>query len=152
MLQIVAWSLIPMALNRALGQVLLASLREKITLRIVIVNSVLSLIIGILLIASSGIIGAAIATVAARLVNLGQQYVPVSQVVNSVAIGKSIWKATLASLGMGLYLAAFAEQLGLWLAIPTGALVYGALLGLIIIWSHGGLQGVRMRYAHLRSK
>ncbi len=149
-LQIVAWSLIPLALNRALGQVLLATLQEKITLRIVVVNTIISLILGLILIQLYGIVGAAIATVVTRVINLAQQYVPVSRVIGSVALGRSAWKAALASLGMGAVLVLVAPSLGLWLSILVGMVVYALLLGALLVVAYGGLGGVRAHYRYLR--
>ncbi len=151
-LQIVAWSLVPLALNRALGQVLLATMQERITLRIVVINTIISLILGLILINLYGVVGAAIATLVTRLINLAQQYRPVSRVLGSVGLLKSSWKAALASMGMGIVLSIFADRLNLLLAILIGAVIYTTLLCLIMLWSYGGVKGIQAHYHYLQTR
>lgn len=151
-LQIVAWSLVPLALNRALGQVLLATMQERVTLRIVVINTIISLILGLILINLYGVVGAAIATLVTRLINLAQQYRPVSHVLGSVGLLKRSWKAALASAGMGLVLALVADWLGLWLSILAGAGIYATLLSLIMLWSYGGIKGIQTHYHYLQKR
>jgi len=62
-LRIMIWLLVLTALTNVLGQVLWASLREKVTLRIVAVDAVVGLLLGAILIVPFGLVGAAIATV-----------------------------------------------------------------------------------------
>jgi O-antigen/teichoic acid export membrane protein len=84
-LRILVWSLIFTACTHALGQVLLAGRREVITLRIVIVNAVVNLTLGVLLIERLGPLrGAPLATLIAGFVNVVQHYVPVSRLVGGL--------------------------------------------------------------------
>lgn len=151
-LQIVAWSLIPLALNQALGQVLLATFQERTTLRIVIVNTIISLILGVILIQMYGVVGAAIATLATRLVNLMQQYAPVQRVLGSVVVLQGAWRAVLASAGMAAVLLASSAYLGLWGSIAVGAGVYAVLLIVLMLVSHGGMAQLQEHYAYLRTR
>lgn len=84
-LRILVWSLVFTATTHALGQVLLAGRREVITLRIVAVNAVVSLTLGLLLIPRLGPLhGAPLAMVIAGFVNVVQHYVPVSRLVGGI--------------------------------------------------------------------
>ncbi len=145
-LQILAWSLIPLAMTRVLGQVLLASLQEKVTLRISLVNTVVSLVFGIILIAEFGIVGAAIAALLTRVVNFFQHYIPVWQLLTSVPLWKAVWKPALASVGMGVYLWAVAGILGLWVTMASAGVLYVVVLLTLLIWSSGGIQQLKARY------
>ncbi|HEY7790811.1 MAG TPA: flippase [Vicinamibacterales bacterium] len=84
-LRILVWSLIFTATTHALGQVLLAGRREVITLRIVAVNAVVSLTLGLVLIERLGPLrGAPLAMLVAGFVNVVQHYVPVSRLVGGI--------------------------------------------------------------------
>jgi O-antigen/teichoic acid export membrane protein len=84
-LRILVWGLIFTAITHALGQVLMAGRREVITLRIVAVNAVVSLTLGLLLIERLGPLrGAPLATLLASFVNVVQHYVPVSRLVGGI--------------------------------------------------------------------
>lgn len=69
-LRILAWMLIPLAFTHALGYTLQASLNEHINLRIVMVNTLISLVIGVILIYWFGILGAALAALTARFADM----------------------------------------------------------------------------------
>lgn len=151
-LRIMAWVLIPIALTRALGQVLLASLREKVTLRIVIINTVISLVLGLILIKPFGIMGAAIAALVSRIIDFFQHYVPVSRLLSDIALGKVVWKSAVASLCMAVYLSVIGNSQGLWLTIPTAGLVYVSVLIVVLIWSNKGIRQFKARYLYLWSE
>lgn len=151
-LRIIAWALIPMALTRALGQVLLASLHEKITLRIVIINTLISLVLGLILIGPFGIVGAAIAGLIAQLINVLQHYISVSKIFSNIALGQIAWKAIVASLCMAAYLSVVGDILGLWLIILTAALIYTSSWIALMIWTNGGIGQFKARYLYLWSK
>ncbi len=153
-LRIVAWVLIPLSFTTTFGHTLQASLNERINLRIVIVNTIISLILGIILIYPFGIIGAAIALVASRVVDMIQHYIPVTRLFSQVVLGKVIWKSALASLCMALYLALLAQVFvselpWLWLIIPTAAAVYAVGLLAVMVLSDGGIQHFKARYIRM---
>ncbi len=145
-LQILAWSLIPLALTRVLGQVLLASHQEKTTLRISLVNTIISLLLGIMLIAQFGIVGAAIAALLTRFINFFQHYVPVFKLVASVPLWKAVWKPALSSACMGAYLWVVSGVLALWVTIVSAGVLYAVVLLTLLVWTSGGIQQLKARY------
>ena len=91
-LRILVWSVVFSAITSALGQVLLAGRREVVTLRIVAVNAVVSLTLGVLLIERLGPLqGAPLATVIAGLVNVIQHYIPVSRLLGGISMRRVVW-------------------------------------------------------------
>ncbi len=91
-LRILVWSIVLGAITQALGQVLLAGGREIVTLRIVAVNAVVSLTLGVLLINLLGPLrGAPLATLIAGGVNVVQHYVPVSRLLGGISMGRLAW-------------------------------------------------------------
>jgi O-antigen/teichoic acid export membrane protein len=91
-LRILVWSVVLGAVTQALGQVLLAGGHETVTLRIVAVNAVVSLALGLLLIDLLGPLrGAPLATLIAGVVNVAQHYVPVSRLVGGISVGRLAW-------------------------------------------------------------
>jgi len=94
-LRILVWTVVLGAITQALGQVLLAGGREVVTLRIVAVNTAVSLILGVLLIDAIGPLrGAAFATLIAGAVNVAQHYVPVSRLLGGISVTRPAWSLT----------------------------------------------------------
>lgn len=144
-MRVLVWILIPMAFTHALGQVLLASMQETLTLKIVAINTVISIVLGIIFIIPLGAIGAALSTVISQFVDLFQHYIPVSRILRGLSLWRVSWKPVAASLVMAVYLY-FVSHMLIWFVIPTAALIYaGALLTLLII-SSGGLAQLKARY------
>jgi len=151
-LQILVVAMILRVFTQVLGRVLVASLREKVTFRILLVDLGVNVIIAPILISQFGLMGAAITTLAVRLVDTVQHYIPVSRSFPSgIALLKITWKPMLASAGMGIYLVAMHNQ-NMWLTIASAAVVYGALLFVLTAWSVGGPQQLKNRYLYLWSK
>jgi O-antigen/teichoic acid export membrane protein len=91
-LRILVWSVVLGAITQALGQVLLAGGRELVTLRIVAVNTAVSLVLGMLLIHLLGPLpGAAFATLITAAVNVVQHYMPVSRLLGGISVGRLSW-------------------------------------------------------------
>ena len=149
-LRVVIWILVLRALTTALGQVLLASLRERITLRIVAVNTLISFVMGLLLIGRFGLMGAAVTVLLTGMVNFLQHYIPVSKLLSGISVGKLLWKPALAVSVMALYLF-LAQDQGLWVNILGAALIYSTVLGGLIVWSNGGPRQLKARYSYLWS-
>lgn len=150
-LRIMVWNLILIALTTALGQVLLASLREKVTLRIVAIDVLISLVFGLILISQFGLIGAAIAALLTRIVDFFQHYVPVSRLLSQIALGRLVWKPVVAGTCMAVYLVVVGSQGVLLTVISAGGLYAGVLLALAL-WSIGGPRQLKDRYLHLWSE
>jgi O-antigen/teichoic acid export membrane protein len=92
-LRILVWTVVLGAITQALGQVLLAGGHEIVTFRIVTVNAVVSLALGLLLIDLLGPLrGAPLATLIAGIVNVVQHYVPVSRLMGGISMGRVVWR------------------------------------------------------------
>lgn len=131
------------ALTSALGQILLASSNEKVTLRIVCVNVVLALALGLVLIPRFGTVGAAYAALVSGLVNLVQHYIPVRRLLAGVRLD-FVWKPLMASGVMALFL--LASPFNVWFTIIIAAVLYGAVFAGLEVLVLGGLPGVKRKY------
>jgi O-antigen/teichoic acid export membrane protein len=149
-LRIVAWMLIPQAFSSVLGQTLLATHREKITLRIVLVGTLTNLMVGWPLIKFFGLRGAAFALLLTKTVGSIQHYIPVSRLFSGIPIAKIIWRPLVAAACMGAYLAVPVGQRGILRGV-SAILVYIAALATVVIWTSGGLRQFRDKYSPLFS-
>jgi O-antigen/teichoic acid export membrane protein len=143
-LRIVVWLLIPGALTTVLGQVFLASDRERLTLRIIAVNTLVGVLTGAIFITNFGLIGAAIAAVLTKTVDFFQHYIPVSRLVPTIRLHRLGWKPVVAVICMAGYLAWATNQWVILTAAAAGALYLGVLLALAV-WSAGGLRQLKTR-------
>ena len=134
-----------------LGQVLVASHREKITLRIVVVDTVVNLLVGFPLISLFGLRGAAIAWFLTRLVDCIQHYILAAHLLSGIPVLRLIWKPVVAAACLALYLALPAGQVSLLTGV-SATVIYGvALLGLAV-WASGGLHQFKEKYRPLLSE
>jgi O-antigen/teichoic acid export membrane protein len=149
-LRIMVGILVLRALTTALGHILLAGLKEKITLRIVTVNAVLSLVLGLIFITQFGLVGAAIASLLTAVVNYFQHYGPVSKLLPNLWLSRLVWKPVVAVTVMAFYLILASDQ-GLILTVTAAGLIYMITLITLEIWSSGGPQQFRAKYRFLWS-
>jgi O-antigen/teichoic acid export membrane protein len=145
-LRLLVWELVPSVLAITLGQVLFASLHERITLRIMAVNLLVSLTFGVILISQFGLPGAAITALLTRGVDVAQHLESTSRVLSGFALGRLVWKPVVASTCMAAYLAVGSAEAPL-LAGLTSGIVYLSVLLALVIWSSGGYQGLKGRIA-----
>jgi O-antigen/teichoic acid export membrane protein len=150
-LRILVSALVLRALTIVLGHVLLASRRERVTLRIVVVDALASFTIGLALIGPLGVVGAATTALLTRLIDLYQHYRPVSRLLPGLALSRLGWHALAASAAMALYLAVAPDREALATVLLAASLYLGLLLGLTV-WSAGGVGRLRASYAHLWSE
>lgn len=150
-LRILVWILVMAALTNVLGQVLLASLREKVTLRIIAIDALVSLVLGVILISQFGLIGAALAALVTKIVDFLQHYLLVSKLLSGVALGRLLWQPVTASACMALYLAMERSQ-GIVLTAMAAGTIYAGVLLVLVIWSIGGPRQLRARYLYLQSE
>jgi O-antigen/teichoic acid export membrane protein len=144
-LQTLVWILIPIALTKALGQVLMASMQETLTLKIVIINMIISIVLGVLFIIPMGVFGAALSTVVSQAINLLQHYFPATKTLRGINLWQSFWKPMAATLVMAGYLF-LVSHMSIWFVIPTAALIYVICLVAILILSSGGIALFREKY------
>jgi O-antigen/teichoic acid export membrane protein len=141
-LRVGIWTLIPTALSFALGQALYASNREKITLRIIIIDLVVSVVFNLILISRFGLIGAPIASLLIRTVDFFQHYVSISRRLFTISIRRIATNSVVASLCLIAYLSMWRHQLN-FLVMITAGMVYVSILVLLMIWSNGGYRRLR---------
>lgn len=150
-LRIVAWTLLLQVFSNVLGQVLLATHREKITLRIVIVNILVSLVVGWPLMKFFGLRGAALTLLMSRLAGSIQHYIPVSRILSGVPLGQILWKPFVAAACMAAYLALPTNQTGVLRGVSATLIYVGALLALSV-WVSGGPRRFKEKYLVLLSQ
>ena len=144
-LRIVAWVLISQVFTSVLGQVLVASHLEKVTLRIVAVDALVNLLVGWPLIRFFGLRGAAIALLLTRLVDCCQHYIPVSRLFSGIAIARIIWKPIVAGVCMTAYFLLPSTRVGV-LRGASATAIYSAALIVLTIWASGGVRQFRDKY------
>ena len=150
-LRIVAWTLVSQIFTSVLGQVLVASHREKITLRIVVVDTIVNLLVGWPLISMLGLRGAALALLVTRLVDCCQHYIPVSRLFSGIPLARIIWKPILAAVCMAAYLALTLKGAAILRGV-SATVIYAATLTALFIWASGGLRQFREKYSLLSSE
>lgn len=136
-LRVIAWILLLQLFSNVLGQVLLATHREKVTLRIVVVCTSINLLAGWPLIKLFGLRGAAMTLVLNKLASAVQHYIPVSRLLSGIPLGKMIWRPILASLCMVVYLAFPVNQTAMLRGISAALIYCGALLIIMFSFSRG---------------
>jgi O-antigen/teichoic acid export membrane protein len=143
-LRIIAWILLLQVFSQVLGQVLLATHREKVTLRIVVVCTMVNLLAGWPLIKFFGLRGAAITLVLNRLAGSIQHYIPVSRLLSGIPLGKMIWKPAVAAACMATYLGLAATERSI-LAGLSATLLYGVVLLVLGILACGSIREFKTR-------
>lgn len=150
-LRIMVWNVILVAMTQGLGRVLLASVREKVTLHIVTINLLVNLVMGLVLISRFGVLGAAMTSLITTIVDFFQHYVRVSKQVCEIALSSLMWKPVAAGTCMALYLAVVGYQ-GVLLAVVSASVLYAGVFLALAIWSVGGPSQLRDRYLYLWSE
>jgi O-antigen/teichoic acid export membrane protein len=150
-LRIVAWTLILQVFSNVLGQVLLATHREKVTLRIVLVDTLINLLVGWPLIKLFGLRGAALTLLANRLAGCIQHYIPVSRLLSGIPLGKIVWKPIVAAVCMAAYLAVSTNQTGMVRGV-LATLIYGGALLVLTVGASGGPRRFKEKYLVLLSE
>ena len=150
-LRVIAWILLLQVFGNVLGQVLLATHREKVTLRIAVICTLLNLLAGWPLIGFFGLRGAAITLVLNKLAGAIQHYIPVSRLLSGIPLGKMIWRPVLASSCMVIYLAFPMNQTAVLRGV-SAALIYGAALLIIMVWFSGGPRRLKEKFLALPSE
>lgn len=138
-MRVMSWSLVPLALTWALGQVLVASLHEKTVLRIVAVNVVVSLAVGLVLTSQFGLLGAGITVLITRLIDALQHYWCVRRLHADLNVGPLVWKAVGAGAVMSAFLVLFGDG-SLFVIIPAACVVYTAVLFILSRLTSKGIR------------
>ncbi|MBV9543768.1 MAG: polysaccharide biosynthesis C-terminal domain-containing protein [Chloroflexi bacterium] len=141
-LRILVWCIVLRAVTAALGQLLMASQRERVTLRIVSIDALTSFTVGLILIPHFGVVGAAVTALTTRCVDLVQHVIPVTRLLSGFALSRLGWTALAASMCMAVWVAVVPNQIPI-LTLLTGGLVYASVLLGLMIWASGGLRQLR---------
>jgi O-antigen/teichoic acid export membrane protein len=149
-LQILAWTLILTAFTHVLGRALVASLMEKVTLRIVVITTMIKLLLGLILIGQFGLIGAAVTVLLAAVADAFLHYASVSRLLFPIPVGRLAWKPLVAGTCMAAYVALMRGR-GFFLIAVSGCAVYVGGLLVLMIWSNGGPRQFAAKYQHLWS-
>lgn len=144
-LRIMVWNLILIAFNWGLGHVLLASLQERVLLRIALIEALLSLALGLILIDRFGLVGSAMVVLLTGIVSFFLHYVSVSRLLSKITLGRPAWKPVVASLFMAIYLILMRGQGFLFLVVSAGIL-YITVFVAVAIWSGGGPRELAREY------
>jgi O-antigen/teichoic acid export membrane protein len=147
-LRIMAWILVTQVFTYVLGQVLLATHREKVTLRIVVADVLITLVAGPILIERFGLLGAAGTLFLTRFAAAVQHYVPVSRLLSGIPLGRVSWRPVIAAGCMAAYLFFVTGQEGFLVAAVSATLVYAAALLALAILSCGGIRQLRARFSY----
>ena len=144
-LRIIAWSLLLQVFSQVLGQVLLATHRERITLRIAVVCTLVNLLAGWPLIKFFGLRGAALTLILNKLAGSIQHYIPVSRLLSGIPLGKIIWKPVVAAACMATYLGLATTHASI-LAGISATLLYGLVLLVLGVLACGGVREFKSRF------
>jgi O-antigen/teichoic acid export membrane protein len=150
-LRIMTFILIFQVFTSVLGQVLVASHRERITLRIVAVDAIVNLLVGWPLISLFGLRGAAIAFFLTRLTDCIQHYIPSAHLLSGIPVLRLVWKPAVAAACMAVYLAVPEGQISLLTGV-SATLIYGLALFGLAVWASGGLRQFVEKYRPLLSE
>jgi O-antigen/teichoic acid export membrane protein len=144
-LQIMAASLIMSALSAVLGRVLLASLQEKILLRVVLIKFFLSIISSFVFIKAFGLLGAAINFLVLSILDTGMHLFQVTRLYPKVFPWPRLWKTIIASIGMTVFLN-LSAGMAVVVQVVAGGLIYGVLWLALSILSAGNIRQLRAEY------
>ena len=128
-----------------LGHALWAAWREGTTLRITAINLLVNLVLGLVLIHCFGVIGAAVASLATRMVNAFQHYLAAAEIIGPLPMFRLAWKSLTAATTMAACLFLL-NSTGMVLDGTLSLITYVAVLGVLVVHSSGGLQACRANY------
>jgi O-antigen/teichoic acid export membrane protein len=148
-LRITVWTLISVSLTSVLGQVLLASMRERVNLRIVMIDAVATFVFSIMLISQFGLIGAAVSTLLVRAVDLAQHLLAISRLPLKLSLGGLVWRPAVAAAAMAAYLAFVSGGATILTGMAALAL-YAAVLAGLTVWSTGGVGQLKARFQNMQ--
>lgn len=147
-LRIIVWSLLFFVLTSIMGQALWASSREKLSLRISLINMFVQVISGILLIGGFGVIGAAASVLITSFINMVQHLIPTAKFFSDVGWFSAIKKPAIASTAMTALVLQGSDQ-HLLVTIGGAAGIYSLVLVGLFVWSAGGISQFRSACANL---
>src|SRR5437588_218666 len=149
--RIISWLLVPQVFSSVLGQVLVATRRERITLKIAMVSGALNLVVGLPLIRWLGLGGAATITVVTALVGSILHCIPVARLLSGISVLRTIWKPVVAAGCMAVYLAVAITRVDIFAGL-SATVVYLAVFVVLAVWASGGPRHFKEKYLVLPDK
>ncbi|HEX3721904.1 MAG TPA: polysaccharide biosynthesis C-terminal domain-containing protein, partial [Nitrolancea sp.] len=147
-MQIMVWGLILSAMTSILGQVLVASLRERVTLRIVAIDLIVSVVAGVVLISQFGYAGAAATALLTRAVDLFLHYRPVASMFTPRVMLAAVWKPAVATGAMAVVYFELSRHGDFVAAIGCAVAYLMVFAGLMLVDAEGP-RNVKLRYQYL---
>ncbi|GJQ59818.1 MAG: flippase [Candidatus Scalindua sp.] len=148
-LQIIVWGLIFRAISKVLGIALIASLKEKVTLQILLINMFTMFVSGFILISRYGVVGGALTTLIVSGVNFVQHYVHTTRILSSLSLPHMFWKPAIAVTTMAIMFFSFPE-LNIFVRGIIGSLIYLIVFAIILFITIGNLDQLKVRYLTLK--
>jgi len=153
-LRVLCGVLVLQCLTNVLGHALWAATEERTALRIVAVNLVLNLFIGLGLVyffdrldpVHGALMGTAYAALAVAIINTIQHYAACHRTLQQAAIDFTLLKPLLAAALMIACMLALLPVMNRYAAATAGSCVYVLAVLSFILWAHGGVRGVRDGY------
>jgi len=153
-LRLMCGVLVLQCLTNVLGHALWAATQERTALRIVAVNLVLNLFIGLGLVyvfdrldpVHGALMGTAYAALAVAVINAVQHYLACQKTLQQPPVDFTLLKPLMAAALMVACMIALAPVMNRFAAATVSSGVYVlAVLG-FIMWAHGGMRGMRNNY------
>jgi O-antigen/teichoic acid export membrane protein len=119
--------------------------RERLNLRLVAINTVVTVIVSLVAVAQWGVIGAALALLTTRLLDFALHYVAISKFIPRFDLTVTFLAPALPAVCMALVLATMAPDSRM-IALLSGAAAY-AVVFLLANRSAGNLARLKARYA-----
>ena len=146
-IRILAISLVLRAFSTVIGRVLLASRREKAVLRIVIINTFLTILSGIVLIGMYGLTGAVITSLISTIVDFAQHCLEASKLFSNFIPWRKLWKTAIASICIVAFLNIKTDT-GVWESLFMSIALYSCVWAALSIASAGGIANLKARYLY----
>ncbi|MFC1830696.1 oligosaccharide flippase family protein [Thermodesulfobacteriota bacterium] len=137
--------------TQVLGRFLVAGLKEKITLRIVIVNLMVTIVLGPFLISQFQLLGALYTAAIVAMVNMGQHSLAIYNIGIKVNYFHILWQPALAGIIMVIFLlnVHFNQVL---INASLAIIVYLFVFIILLIYDSGGISKFKVRVQLLLSK
>ncbi len=140
-LQLTCWVLILRAVTQVFGQLLIVTGRERTTVRILVIDFLLVVLVAPILVWSLGLVGAAVSVLVLRVADAVQHFLAVRPSFTLKSMLQPFWAPAAASIVMAVAL----STVGSWhvlAQVAFGGAAYAACLA-AILWMTGGLPLAR---------
>ncbi len=147
-LRIIVWTLLAEVLTSILGQALWASSRERLSLRISVINTLVQCVSSIVLISAFGVMGAAASVLLTSAFNLIQHLIPTAESFSVAGLASAMTKPAVATTVMAAFVV-YGRDFQLAAIIGYAVVLYFLVLTGLFIWSAGGLSQFRAACVNL---